>query len=330
MREVAFIKQNKEKWIEFEKFTKNKGKSTIKSDELSTLYIQLMNDLSFAQTYYPKSKIVNYLNQLATQIYVSIYKTKRTDSNRLVHFFKTEVPLLVYQYRTYFYATFILFFLFLGMGILSAKYDNQFVRLVLGDDYVNQTLENIKKGDAVAIYKSGSNWGSFIGITMNNLFVGIRSYFYGLFCGFGSAYSLFMNTIMLGSFQYFFYDRGVLLESVKGIWIHGSMEIFAMIIEAACGIVMGFAILFPGTYTRLESFKIGFRKSFKIFLSTFPFTLAAGFLEGYITRFSNVLPTWACFLIIFSTLGIISFYYLIYPFIVHRKMQSYFNTLKHV
>jgi uncharacterized membrane protein SpoIIM required for sporulation len=135
---------------------------------------------------------------------------------------------------------------------------------------------------------------------------------------------------MLGSFQYFFYDRGVLLESVKGIWIHGSMEIFAMIIEAACGIVMGFAILFPGTYTRLESFKIGFRKSFKIFLSTFPFTLAAGFLEGYITRYSNVLPTWACFLIIFSTLGIISFYYLIYPFVVHRKMQSYFNTLKHV
>jgi uncharacterized membrane protein SpoIIM required for sporulation len=328
MREVAFIKQNKEKWLEFEQAIF--GKSKKNPDEMASLYIHLINDLSYAQTYYPKSKTVTYLNYLASTIYQKIYKTKRQDKNRFKYFFSTEVPLIVYQYRRYLLYAFVLFFCCVGIGVVSARYDQNFVRLILGDDYVNQSLQNIKEGNPVAIYKSGSNWGSFIGITMNNLFVGIRSYFYGIFCGFGSAYSLFMNTIMLGSFQYFFYDRGVLLESVKGIWIHGSMEIFEMIIEAACGIVMGFAILFPGTYTRLESFKIGFRKSFKIFLSTFPFTLAAGFLEGYITRFSNVLPTWACFLIIFSTLGIISFYYLIYPFIVHRKMQSYFNTLKHV
>ncbi|MFM2214562.1 MAG: hypothetical protein RL427_1825, partial [Bacteroidota bacterium] len=44
---------------------------------MANLYIHLVNDLSYAQTYYPKSKTVVYLNYLASQIYQKIYKTKR-------------------------------------------------------------------------------------------------------------------------------------------------------------------------------------------------------------------------------------------------------------
>jgi hypothetical protein len=47
-----------------------------------------------------------------------------------------------------------------------------FVRMYFGDGYVNETLDNIKDGNPVAIYKSGSNWASFIGITLNNIKVG--------------------------------------------------------------------------------------------------------------------------------------------------------------
>ena len=99
------------------------------------------------------------------------------------------------------------------------------------------------------------------------------------------------------------------------------MEIFAIIIEAACGFILGASILFPKTYSRINSFKIGFKNSFKIFLSTFPFTIAAGFLEGFITRYSIDMPIWLSSLIILSTLGLISFYYLIYPKIVKQKTK---------
>ena len=49
MREVAFIKQNKEKWLEFEQAIFGKAKKN--PDELASLYIHLVNDLSYAQTY---------------------------------------------------------------------------------------------------------------------------------------------------------------------------------------------------------------------------------------------------------------------------------------
>jgi uncharacterized membrane protein SpoIIM required for sporulation len=320
MREVAFIKQNKEKWLEFELAIFGKAKKN--PDELANLYIQMMNDLSYAQTYYPKSKTVIYLNHLASQIYQKIYKTKRAEKNRFLEFFKTEVPLLVYDYRRYLLYAFALFFVTVAIGVVSARYDQDFVRLILGDAYVNMTLDNIKKGNPVAVYASGSNWGSFVGITMNNLYVGARCYIWGLFGGLGTFYISSQNGIMLGAFQYFFYDQNVFWKSVRGIWIHGSMEIFAIVIETAAGFILGASILFPKTFSRVNSLKIGFKNSFKIFLSTFPFTISAGFLEGFITRYSIDMPNWLSSFIILFTLGVISFYYLVYPSIVHKKIQQ--------
>jgi len=320
MREVAFIKQNKEKWLEFEQAIFGKAKKN--PDELASLYIHLINDLSYAQTYYPKSKTVIYLNHLASITYQKIYKTKREKTNRIVHFFKTEVPLIVYENRRYVLYAFLLFFTFTAIGVISAAKDESFTRLVMGDGYVNMTLENIEKGNPVAVYKGGSHWGSAVGITLNNLRVGATSFVLGIFGGVGTVYILFENSVMLGSFQYFFYERGVFWESVRGIWIHGCMEIFAIVIEAAAGLIFGASLLFPKTFSRVTSLKIGFKNGLKIWFSTIPFTIAAGMLEGFVTRYSPVMPRVLNVGIILVTLAAISYYYLVYPFIVNKKIKK--------
>ena len=126
---------------------------------------------------------------------------------------------------------------------------------------------------------------------------------------------------MLGSFQYFFQEHGALKDSAKGIWLHGVFEIFSMVVEAMAGLILGASILFPKTFSRFNSFKLGFKDAFKIFLSTVPFTIIAGIIEGYVTRYALQMSTVLNVLIIFGTLGLIAFYYFIYPFIVFRKSQ---------
>lgn len=320
MREVAFIRQNKEKWLQFEKAISQKKIEN--PDQLADLYLQLINDLAYAQTYYKKSKLVVYLNNLAVHVYQKIYQTKREESNFLTYFFKVEVPMLLYQYRRYMLYAFSFFLVAILIGAVSAANDDSFVRLILGNDYVNKTLQNIENGDPVAVYKSGSNWGSFIGITFNNLRVGLTAFAYGVTGGIGTGYVLLQNGIMLGSFQYFFEEQGVLWKSAKGIWIHGAMEIFGIVVEGAAGFILGASILFPKTFSRLVSFKRGMRDSIKIVISTFPFTIAAGFLEGYVTRFADTMPNILAMTIIFGTLALISYYYLIYPFKVHKSITT--------
>lgn len=321
MREVAFIKQNKEKWLGIEQVIAGKVKKN--PDDLSSLYINVVNDLAFAQTYYPKSKTTTYLNHLSSLIFQRIYKTKRTEKNRLFSFFKTEVPTLVYQYRRYLFYAFGFFILFTLIGFVSAYYDKDFVRIILGDEYVNKTMENIEKGNAVGVYQQGSNWGSAIAIIFNNLKVGAMLFVYGIFCGVGTLFVLLQNSIMLGSFQYFFHEHGALKESAKGIWLHGVFEIFSMVVEAMAGLILGASVLFPKTYSRFNSFKLGFKDAFKIFLSTVPFTLFAGLIEGYVTRYALEMSGLLNGIIIFGTLSIIGYYYLIYPYLVVKKTQKH-------
>ena len=319
MREVAFIKQNKAKWLEIEQVIDGKLKKN--PDDLSSLYINLVNDLSFAQTYYPKSKTTVYLNNLSSLIFQKIYKTKRNERNRIGYFFNTEVPLLVYQYKRYLFYAFAFFILFTLIGFASAYYDKDFVKIILGEDYVNKTIENIKKENAVGVYQQGSNWGSAVFIIFNNLKVGAALFIYGVFGGVGTLYALLQNSIMLGSFQYFFHEHGALRESARGIWLHGVFEIFSMVVEAMAGLILGASILFPRTFSRFNSFKIGFKDAFKIFLSTVPFTIVAGIIEGYVTRYALQMPLVINLVIIFGTLAIIGFYYFIYPTLVYRKLK---------
>lgn len=319
MREVAFIKQNKEKWLEFEQVISNKKKKS--PDDIANLHIKIMNDLVYAQTYYPKSKVTIYLNKLAKNSFDKVYHSKRRDQNILMYFFFYQVPLLSYQYRKYIYLSFAFFFICFFIGLISTFNDETFARQILGNSYVDKTLENIESGDAMAIYKSGSNWGTFIGIYDNNQRVGLNMFLSGLFLGIGTGFYVVVNGIMVAVFQAFFYQQNTLLDSLKGIWIHGAYEIFGIIIEAATGYIIGASILFPGTLRRFESFKKGVRDAFYIFISTIPFTIAAAFLEGYVTRYSNIMPSIFCFAIILFSLVTISYYYLILPFKVAKKQQ---------
>lgn len=128
---------------------------------------------------------------------------------------------------------------------------------------------------------------------------------------------------MLGSFQYFFFEQGIGWESVRTIWIHGTIEISVIIVAGCAGLVLGNSILFPGTYTRLQSFVRGAKDGLKIIISTIPFFIIAGFLEGFVTR-QTQMPDWLAIFIICSSLYLIVYYYILYPIKLNKQLK---NTL---
>ena len=319
MREAAFVKQNKDKWLEFESVLSNK--TTIDPDLLSDIYIEVTDDLSYAKTFYPSSNTERYINQLSSKAHQLIYKTKKEPKNRLISFFKTEFPLLFYQHHRELLIAFLTFMLFTIIGAYSAATEGDFVRSFLGDGYVNMTLKNIENGNPMAVYKEQGEFNMFLGITLNNIKVALYAFGYGIFLGVGTLIIMMQNGIMLGSFQYFFYDQGLLWESGRTIWIHGTIEISVIIIAGTAGLVMGNGILFPGTYPRLQSFVRGVFNGLKIVVSTVPFFIIAGFLEGFVTRHTEMPDTLAV-LIISSSLALILWYYVFYPRQLYKKQKS--------
>ncbi|WP_298367137.1 stage II sporulation protein M [uncultured Lutibacter sp.] len=310
MREASFVKRNKNKWLLFENVLEKKEQ--VSPDKLSDLYIEITDDLSYAKTFYPQSNTVLYLNSIASKAHQKIYKTKKENKNRLVNFFKHEFPIQFYVYHKQLYIAFVTFLFFAIIGAYSAANDGDFVRLILGDNYVNMTLENIDSGDPMAVYKKMDESSMFIQITLNNIKVAMMAFVFGMLFSVGTLYVMMQNGIMLGSFLYFFYDKGLLWESSRTIWIHGTIEISVIIIAGCAGLVLGNGLLFPKTYTRLESFKRSFKAGLKIMVSTIPFFIVAGFLEGFVTRHTEM-PDWLAIIIILTSLTVIVYYYIIYP-----------------
>jgi len=324
MREAAFAKQNKDKWLKFESVLRNNIQ--INPDELSALYVEVTDHLSYAQTFYPNSNTAQYLNNLSVLAHQKIYKTKRESRKRFITFYTKEFPLFFAQHHKQLLIAFITFALFAVVGAYSAATDSDFVRLILGNGYVNMTLENIENGDPMAVYKKMESTDMFLGITINNIRVALFAFSLGVFLSLGTLFIVMRNAVMLGSFQYFFYDQGLLWESARTIWIHGTIEISVIIIASCAGLVMGNGILFPGTYTRLQSFARGAKDGLKILISTIPFFIIAGFLEGFVTRHTEM-PDWLAILIIGGSLSLIIFYYVIYPIKLKRKHEERLREL---
>ncbi|UZH55942.1 stage II sporulation protein M [Salinimicrobium tongyeongense] len=319
MREAAFVKQNKDKWQRFESALQNNV--VLPPAELSTLYLEVTDHLSYAQTFYPGSNTHKYLNGLSSKAHQKIYRNKKESRNRFLTFFTEEFPLEFYQYQKQLLLAFLVFVLFVAAGSFSAASDGAFVRSILGDAYVNMTLENIASDDPMAVYKKMGEMEMFLGITINNVRVALMAFVFGIFAGLGTLFIIMQNAIMLGSFQYFFYEKGLLWESVRTIWIHGTIEISVIIVAACAGLVVGKGILFPGTYSRLTSFVKGIKAGLKIVISTVPFFVVAGFLEGFVTRHTEM-PDWLAIFIIASSLLLILFYYVFYPIILYRKTPN--------
>ncbi|MFD2561527.1 stage II sporulation protein M [Aquimarina rubra] len=319
MREAAFVKQNKDKWLKFESVLLNNAQIT--PDELSGLYIEITDHLSYARTFYPNSQTLNYLNGLASNAHQKIYKTKKEKKNRFYSFWVKEFPLEFYKYQRQLLIAFLISVLFTAIGAYSSATDGAFVRSILGDGYVNMTLENIENGDPMAVYKKMEETNMFLGITINNIKVALYCFVFGVMLGIGTVFVLMQNFIMLGSFQYFFYEKGLLWESARTIWIHGTIEISVIIIAGCAGLVVGNSILFPKTYTRLTSFVRGIKAGLKIVISTVPFFIIAGFLEGFVTRHTEM-PDWLAIFIIAASLSLILFYYVIYPRQLYKKSIS--------
>ena len=318
MREAAFVRQNKDKWLKFENLISN---SATGSQQIADVYVELSDDLSYSRTYYPQSNTTKYLNDLASRLHQKVYRSKKESGNRFISFFTKEFPLGFYHYQKQLLLSFLVFAIFTLIGAYSSASDSSFVRAILGDAYVNMTLENIANDDPMAVYKEMNEMDMFLGITINNIRVALTAFTLGILAGIGTIYMLMQNAIMLGSFQYFFYEKGLLWESARTIWIHGTIEISVIIIAGCAGLVVGKSMLFPGTYTRLRAFVHGVKEGLKIVVSTVPFFIIAGFLEGFVTR-QTQMPDWLAILIISGSLGLILFYYVYYPIHLHKKSKN--------
>lgn len=318
MKESDFINQNKIKWMEVEKNLTNKD---VSPSDTSKLFIQVTDDLSYARTFYKNRSVKIYLNEIAKFLFNDINKSKHNYLKSFVRFWKTDLPLVMFVSRRSMLISFIVFVSCFILGVITSRYDPSFCKSILSSNYIDMTNENIAKGDAMAVYKSSGELETFLPIFVNNIRIDFITFFSGIFMAIGTLFIMVVNGVMVGVFQYFFISKGLFWESFLAIWTHGTLEISAIILSGGAGLTLGKGLLFPGTYSRFHALKASGMNGLKIIMAVTPVTLLAAFIEGFLTRHTDI-PDAIRFSFILLSLAFVLIYFFWYPRHVAKKTHD--------
>lgn len=282
-------------------------------------FINLVDDLAYAKTFYPMGKVTHYINAQAARIYLDIYRNRKEESNRLISFWKTDLPLTIRKHHHVVLFSFLFFLLFFAIGFFITVKDPAIADTILPGGYVEMTNDNIDKGNPFGVYEGGSPFWSWIGIMLNNITYAIRMFASGIIFGIPALFDLAKTGVMVGAFDQLFASRGLGLDFWLVVFVHGTLEITAIILVGAAALAMGKSFLFPGTIRRIDAFKQGAKDGVKIMIGLMPVFALAAFFEGFITRLYNDTSLLTTFIFTLSVLFVI-WYFILYPRQLEKKL----------
>jgi uncharacterized membrane protein SpoIIM required for sporulation len=121
-------------------------------------------------------------------------------------------------------------------------------------------------------------------VLTNNIQVTLLAWAAGLLLGLGTAFVVLYNGVILGVIAGGAIQAGNGVAFVEFVAAHGIIELSCIVVAAAAGLRMGWAIVAPGTQTRGQSLVAEARDGVAIVLGTAPWLVLAGLIEGFVTR----------------------------------------------
>jgi uncharacterized membrane protein SpoIIM required for sporulation len=283
LKEELFIRSNSNTWRELEDLSNiinKKGLKSLPSVQVKRflhIFRQCSHHLAYARTHFPQSNTVNYLNSLVGKCHSHVYAVKKVPFKTFIKYICIDFPSLLRQCKWFITASFG-FFVFgaiLAMLLVYSNPDN--AKYFLDPAWV----EGIKEG-----HQGGGQWNyplmsSYI--MVNNIRVSLLAFVLGLTLGLGTIYVLFINGALLGALTALIYMYGNPTHYWSLILPHGVIELTAIFIAGAAGLMLARGILLPGELTRWHSLIKGAKNAVLLILGVIILLVIAGIIEGFYT-----------------------------------------------
>lgn len=119
-------------------------------------------------------------------------------------------------------------------------------------------------------------------IMSHNMSVGVVFFASGLIPPF-FVYVLALNGLMLGTYTAVAAHWGQGLEISSILWCHGTLEIQALVLAGAAGLVLVRGIAMPGAWSRTHALRLGAQRAWRLLAPVFPLLFCAGLIEGFVS-----------------------------------------------
>lgn len=291
-----FIRRHRPRWSQAERLLARIDTEGLESLperdvlEFGDLYRELSDHLVRARTEFSNPETVEYLNALVARGYAVIYRGRRRRPKAALRFLRSEFPRLCRSRKAEIFLALAAFgFGFLFGGIAGVA-DPESVSYLVERSYagVNPSSYLESKGSLSGPGEAAMMMGV---VSTNNIRVAIMAFALGVTFGIGTLAILFYNGAMLASFSSIFVRDGSGLELFGVLAPHGLIEMTAMILAGAAGLIVGRAILAPGHRRRTLALREDGKAAFLMLAGSIPIFLVAMVIESTLSKFQWV-GTW--------------------------------------
>lgn len=251
---------------------------------LGPLYRRTASDLAYARLRGADSALLLYLNDLVTRAHGTLYAEKNPGWSRLWEFVTTGFPRLLRRKRLYVLSAALMVLLGACVAAVMVAVEPANLRLVVPAQFADNDSYYAERERNPQYNAPDEAKPAFAaGLMTNNIRVAILAFAAGTLGGFPTLFLLFYNGMPLGglAMQQHLAGRDVLFWSL--ILPHGVIELTAIIIGGAAGMIIGHALIAPGERTRKEALAAAGKEAVRLLLGTVPLFIAAGFIEAFIT-----------------------------------------------
>jgi uncharacterized membrane protein SpoIIM required for sporulation len=289
VNEKTFVETSKETWDRLGasvQEARRKGVTRLGAPAVRRLYEDYRHtaaDLAYAQTHFPGSRVETHLNQLVGQAHAELYGSSPQRLRGFLHFVAVGYPVLVRSYWRPVLLSALLLFGAAALGYLFVYINYPLARLFLPEQFRDGIGDAVAQGaDARALMVSFAPILS-AGITVNNLLVALQAFAGGMTFGVLTIYALVTNGLLLGALAGLFAQGGEALSFWSLIIPHGSLELPAIVLAGAAGLVLARALVSPGDLPRSAALKAAAPDATKLVLGAVPLFIVAGIIEAFFT-----------------------------------------------
>lgn len=115
----------------------------------------------------------------------------------------------------------------------------------------------------------------------NNAQVSILAFALGFAFGIPSLLLLVHNTAVLGAMLWLYHGAGLTLEFVGWLSVHGTTELFAILLAGGAGVHIGRSMAFPGERAVMEAAAEAGRRAAQVMTGVVLMLIVAAMLEGF-------------------------------------------------
>ena len=124
----------------------------------------------------------------------------------------------------------------------------------------------------------------------NNAQVSILAFALGFAFGIPSLLLLVQNLAVLGAMAWLYHDAGLLVDFAGWIAVHGTTELFAILLAGASGLHIGRSLAFPGNRPVLQATAEAGRRAAVVMTGVVLMLVVAALLEGFARQLVDETP----------------------------------------